>query len=218
MKKFAVLVWGLSMLAGVSVGANADGQIDISAFEQGLEANWEGHSFEGETQYQIEQEQGLSFLRAKSNASASGLVRKIEVDLEKTPILSWRWRVNQGLDALPETEKKGDDYAARLYLVVDGGFFFWKTKALNLVWSSRDVTDEHWPNAFAPDNARMIALRGANDPSGQWLEERIDVAALLTAWLGKDATKIDAVAIMTDTDNSGLQAQADYADIRFSAN
>lgn len=191
--------------------------VDISEFGPNYTENWEAHSFEGDTQYSLKQDGG-AYLSAKSVAAASGLVRKIEVDLKKTPVLNWRWRLNERLPELKEQEKDGDDYAARLYVVVSGGFFFWKTKALNLVWSSRDAKGQSWPNAFAPDNAKMVAVRGVNDASGQWYEERVNVAELLEQWLGEDIEQIDAVAIMTDTDNSGLSASADYADIRFTSN
>jgi hypothetical protein len=194
---------------------SANPSIDISSFDRPLDETWEDHSFEGDTHYERRKESDLDFLYAKSEASASGLVRELEVDLEKTPVLTWRWRVNEGIQGLDETTKNGDDYAARIYVVVSGGFFFWKTKALNFVWSGGESKGESWPNAFAPDNARMVALRDSRDPQRQWLEERVNVAELLSDWLGEKVTQIDAVAIMTDTDNSGLSAQADYASIRF---
>ena len=39
----------------------------------------------------------------------------------------------------------------------------------------------------------------------------------LKAVFGKDITSIDAIAIMTDTDNTGKEAHASYGDIYFTA-
>ena len=181
-------------------------------------ASWESHSFEGETDYRlIEGGRGSAqVIRAVSKASASGLVIEKEVDLRKTPYLNWEWRVDEALGELEETTKAGDDYAARVYVIVSGGWLFWRTKALNFVWSGRDAKGESWPNAFAPDNALMLVLRGVNDPHKKWVSEKINVREKLSEWLEEDVDTIHAVAIMTDTDNSGGRAQAQYGPIYFS--
>lgn len=44
---------------------------------------------------------------------------------------NWSWRVEKPHSDLDERSKQGDDYAARVYIVVDGGLMFWKTIALN---------------------------------------------------------------------------------------
>lgn len=180
---------------------------------------WDRHSFEGETDYSLQRskEKGFPYILARSEASASGLIRELEVDLEKTPVLNWKWRLDRRLAPLPETSKEGDDYAARLYVIVSGGWLFWRTKALNFVWSSREVKGAQWPNAFAPDNALMLALKDATDPTGQWFQESINVRALLSEWLGEGVSTIHAVALMSDTDNSGRSASAAFADIHFTA-
>lgn len=180
---------------------------------QGLDS-WDSHSFEGDTQYALVEVDGVPVLRAESRASASGLVREQAFDLKKTPILTWRWRVIDGLPELDEHSKKGDDYAARIYVIVSGGWQFWKTRALNFVWSGRNAKGEEWDNAFAGDNAKMLALRGQEAELGIWYEERVDIAKLLMDWFGEEVDEIDAIAIMTDTDNSGLSAKAEYAELK----
>jgi len=213
MLQFLGHVFVLMLVAVVSHAAPKE--VDISSFDVAGFDLWEAHSFEGETDYQLKRESTRTFVRATSDSAASGLVREIEIDLRKTPILAWRWRAHLLPGALNEQEKTGDDYGARVYVVVSGGFFFWRTKALNFVWSNQAEKHASWPNAFAPDNALMLALRNHQDEKNVWYEERVNVAELLESWLGEPVDTIHAIAIMTDTDNSGLQAQADYADIRF---
>ena len=94
---------------------------------------------------------------------------------------------------------------------------FWRTKALNFVWSSSDRKNTRWPNAFAPDNALMVALRDRSDGTNRWQHERVNVKQLLEEWLGDSVSHIDAIAIMTDTDNSGLNAAASFGDLYFSS-
>ncbi len=178
---------------------------------------WEEIRFNGLTNYQIQGSDQHNFLKAESKNSASGLVFKKEIDLSKTPYLNWSWRLEQALPELPETTKSGDDYAARIYLIHSGGWFFWQTKALNYVWSSRDSKHTSWANAYAPDNALMFAIRDKSDSKGVWFTEKRQVQADFKAWLGKEINQIEGVAIMTDTDDSEGHALVYYGDIYFSA-
>ncbi len=178
-------------------------------------AKWEEKSFEGATRYQLVELNKQRVLKASSKASASGLFRKERINIKEFPYLNWRWQAASKLAELPETKKNGDDYVARVYVVRSGGWFFWETMALNYVWSSRSERGAIWPNAFAPDNARMVALRTAGDEPGQWYQEKRNVYEDFKKWLGEDVEYIDAVAIMTDTDNSGSQAEAYYGEIFF---
>ena len=73
-----------------------------------------------------------------------------------------------------------------------------------------------WPNAFAGDHAMMLALRGPEATLNIWYNEKRNVEVDLKKLFGEDLRTIDAVALMTDTDNSGGQVTAFYGDIWFS--
>jgi len=176
---------------------------------------WDTHQFVGETRYRLVELEGITVLQADSRQSASGLIKKQRIDLEQTPWLEWRWRIGNRLPAADETTKAGDDYAARVYVVVDGGLFFWRTKALNYVWANTSPQGKTWPNAFAGNNAMMLALRSAGDATGTWYSERRNVREDLQRMFGEDIRYIDAIALMTDTDNGGGEVTAWYGDIRF---
>ncbi len=191
-------------------------RISISNFDDHLKG-WEQKSFAGNTDYRIAEENGRKVLVADSMATASGLGKKIKVDLNKTPYINWSWKVDNTLDGLDETTKAGDDYVARLYVVKSGGALLWKTKALNYVWSSNQSQEDIWRNAFQPKNAIMLAVRGSKDQPGQWVTEKRNVLEDFKKAFGKDIDKIDAVAIMTDTDNSMREASASYGEIYFTA-
>ncbi len=183
--------------------------------KEGL-TGWEQKSFSGETRYQLVDENGAKVLKAKSSASASGMFKKIRIDLDKTPWLNWSWKIENSLGNVDEQSKAGDDYPARIYVVVDGGFFFWKTKALNYVWSSNQPKGESWPNAYT-GNARMIAIESGDEKRGQWVSERRNVREDLRRQFGEVIRYIDAVAVMTDTDNASGKAVAYYGDLVFSS-
>ncbi len=68
-------------------------------------------------------------------------------------------------------------------------------------------------NAFT-ENAQVMALQ--SEKGAGWATERRDVRADFKQCFHDDITFIDAVAIMTDTDNSQQAAIAWYGDIYFS--
>jgi len=204
----------------------ASEKIDISDFQSNTLSDWTSKSFSGETDYAIINENGDAILKADSYSSASGIAKEQVIDLKKTPYINWSWKIDHRLDGLSETTKDGDDYAARLYLVKDGGWKLWKTLALNYVWSSNQARQSTWNNAFVSDNAKMIAIQGKASSTSTWYTEKRDVYADMIARFGDKGSDdknekayryIDAVAIMTDTDNSKLSATAYYKDIYFSA-
>ncbi|MCK5191432.1 MAG: DUF3047 domain-containing protein, partial [Methylococcales bacterium] len=94
---------------------------------------------------------------------------------------------------------------------------FWKTKALNYVWVGNTVKGTIWPNAFAGNSAMMLAIRSSDDKTHTWYQEKRNILRDLKQQFGTDIRYIDAVAIMTDTDNGNGDATAYYGDIYFSA-
>ncbi len=206
------------LLLMASLNSWSEERITVGNFSSGKYDQWEEKVFKGKTQYKIVVDENKGkVLRAESHAGASGLVREIAIDLTKTPILNWSWRINKTLEHLDERTKAGDDYVARLYIVVSGGFAFWNTKSLNYVWASKMPIGSTWPNAYAGENVIMIALQSGNSIAGRWQQQKRNIRSDLKAYFGKDIKTIDAVAIMTDTDNSGQQASAWYGDVFFTS-
>jgi hypothetical protein len=99
-------------------------------------------------------------------------------------------------------------------VIVSGGLAFWRTRSLVYVWSSNQPKGSTWDNAFT-DNAKVIALESGDADAGRWIREKRDVRADFRRLFGDDVDTLDAVAIMTDTDNSGQSATAWYGDISF---
>ena len=202
-----LLTWTGLVLAAAAI-------LMVGHFSAGDLQDWKTKSFAGETQYQRVEKDGRRVLQADSKGTASGLYREITVNLERTPYLNWSWRVNNVLTGVDERTKAGDDYPARVYVVVSGGLAFWRTRSLVYVWSSNQPVGSTWDNAFT-SNVRTIALRSGNVAG--WFNEKRNVRADFKRLFGDDIQQINAVALMTDTDNSGQAATAWYGDIYFTA-
>lgn len=207
--------WIAALLFPLSLSA-AEKVVPIGQFSRGDLSGWEEKRFSGETDYRFFRINNHTSLRARSNDAASGRYKEVNVDLGTTPILHWTWKVDNLLDGVNEQTKAGDDYPARVYVVFSGGLFFWRTRAINYVWSSNQPVGTTWPNAFT-GNAKMIAVQSGAEQLGQWVSEQRNVAEDYRQLFGEEPGNVDAVAIMTDTDNSGQRASAWYGDIWFAA-
>lgn len=209
----------------MSLSSYASPRLNLTSFELGSLDKWEKEIFYGETDYNLVNQGDRFVLNAKSDMSASGLFLRQKIDLKTTPYLNWSWSVTRGLPMLDERKKSGDDHAARVYIVIQDGPFFWQTRSINYVWSGSQNTGEVWPNPFAKNNVVMLAVRGKDSSLNQWYSEKKNVYEDLIQYFGDKGSDeanmaayryIDAVAIMTDTDNSGASAESFYGDIIFS--
>ena len=205
---------GLVAILLVSTVMAASGTINVLMLPD--LSDWNTEKFSGETSYELVNIDDRPAIKAVSNSSASGMVREIKVDLTKTPYLNWSWKVDSTFDGLDETKRSGDDYAARVYVVISGGIFFWRTRAISYTWASVQPKGSNSPNAYS-GNVIMVAVDSGQEYAGQWVTQKRNVLEDLKTLHGIDKTHIDAVAIMTDTDNSNKSATAYYGDIYFTA-
>jgi len=203
------------LAAGLCVTLQAQAErVDVGRFSEGDLDGWTQRQFAGETQYRLQSDGRHVALHARSQATASGLYRELKVDLAASPVLHWSWRIDRPVDGTSERSRAGDDYSARVYVVFARGPLPWQMRAVNYVWSSREPAGSVWPNAFT-SNAWMVAVRSGSGDAGHWQNEARDVLSDYRRLFGEDPPEASAVAIMTDTDNTRLAAEAWYGDIWF---
>ncbi len=184
----------------------------VEDFESGNLTGWEEEVFRGKTRYEVIPDGPGRVLRAESEGTASALVFRKSYRLEDFPFLSWRWKVDQVLDRGDARTREGDDYAARLYVV----FPHWfppKTRSINYIWANRLPRGSFLPNPYF-GNAVMLAVESGGERVGLWRQERRNVLEDYRAIFGEAPPQVGAIAIMTDTDNTGESARAFYDDIR----
>jgi hypothetical protein len=219
-----MLRW-IILLVSVTACLNVAASTNLTSLNDNGIQHWEAKVFSGKSIYTIDKYKGRLALHAISHNSASGLLLKKQIDLAITPYINWSWLIEKKLLPLDERSKRGDDFVARIYVVIDGGFWFWNTKSLNYVWSSNQDKGLVWDNPFAGSNVKMLSIQGKTSPKGQWLEEKRNVYQDLIDTFGDKGSEkanrkayqyIDIIAIMTDTDNSGKKAESYYGDITFS--
>ncbi|GAB4247144.1 MAG: DUF3047 domain-containing protein [Deltaproteobacteria bacterium] len=206
------LVFLLSAALAVPAGIAA-GPLLIDDFGKGLSAGWEKKIFKGETAYRPVLEEGRPAVKAESRASASALIHRVSLDPKAHPRLSWSWKIARTIGKGDERTKGGDDYAARVYVVFPSALF-WRTRAVNYIWANRLPRGAFLSNAYT-GNAVMVAVESGDGNAGKWVDEERNLVEDYRRAFGEDPPKVGAVAIMTDTDNTGEEAVAWYGAVRF---
>lgn len=72
----------------LSTEARAE-RVDVGRFSAGELDGWTSRSFVGETRYRLTDHGGRHVLHAFSDGTASGLYRRVRVNLAETPYLHW---------------------------------------------------------------------------------------------------------------------------------
>ncbi len=213
--RIVMSVYGLFFLS-LMQSAYAQEAIIVADFSKNSLSSWNEKEFSKKTLYTLKKLPEHSILNASSQQSASGLFKEIHIDLKKTPYVNWSWKIDNQLKGINERSKEGDDYAARIYLVKKHALLFWKTKALNYVWSSNQNKGVSWDNAYT-SQAKMLAVEGQTSTVGQWYTEKRNVRDDFKRLFGETVDSIDVVAIMSDTDNSKKSVSASYGKLFFTA-
>lgn len=181
--------------------------------------------------YTLVRDGGAVVVRAHAEDSASGLVRRVRIDLAEYPVMAWRWKVDGVIARGDVTRRDGDDYPARIYVTFDFpvsrlsfgdrvkyralrvlGYRDIPTRALNYIWANRAGETRIVANPFT-DWVRMVPVESGPANAGRWRSARRNVADDYRAAFGESPPAITGIAIMTDADNTGGEATASYGDL-----
>jgi len=202
-------------LALALLGAPALPAADLfEGFGAGWNKRWEEkHFFRKPTTYAVTDDGGRRVLHAVSQAAHGGMIRRIALAAPESAELRWQWKVRQPLHAnRRERERAGDDFAARVMVVFEESIVPLRTRALAYVWAAHETAGATFPNPYTK-NVGMIVVRSGGADAGRWCAESRDLVADYRAFFGEPPRRIDAVAVLVDTDNTGLAAEAWFADL-----
>ena len=168
------------------------------------------------TTYTLGSDENGNFLKAEAQGKASGLGIEKKINLLETPFINITWKVEKDLTGIDEKSKKGHDYAARVFVIKEIGKLPWQKRAINYVFSSNNTVGENWISPYTKQSLDYV-LSTTKDNLNKWVTVKANVRAHFKKFHDLEVNEIDGVAVMTDTDNSKLQAIAYYQNIYFSS-
>ena len=171
---------------------------------------------DNKTIYTVGSNENGNFLKAVADNAASGLGKEIKIDLNKTPFINITWKIEKDLQGINENSKKGHDFAARVFAVKKTGATPLSNRAINYVFSSNSAVGQSWPSPYTKKSIDNV-LANTKDNLNIWVTVKANVKEDFKKFHDLDVNELDGLAIMSDTDNSKMEAIAYYQNIYFSA-
>ena len=168
------------------------------------------------TLYSVGSDENGNFLKAVADNSASGLGKKVNINLNKTPIINITWKVEKDLAGIKENTKKAHDYAARVFVIKKTGATLLSNRAINYVFSSNNEIGFNSPSPYTKKSIDYV-LSTTKDSLNEWITVRSNVKEDFKRFHNLNVDQIDGLAIMADTDNSKLKSISYFQNIYFSS-
>jgi hypothetical protein len=206
-----VLVLGI--LYESSGGASETVQVrrveDFSSFKDGsFPEGWKSRGGDGGTVYRVRRNRE-AFLEANAVSSAVAIAKKFTYDLSQYPYLRWQWRVLELPRGGDERFKDTGDSAAAVYVIFEG---FLRPKNIKYVWSASlplGTTTESPYNS----KTKIVVLRNQHSQLGEWVTETVNVYADYKRLFDEEPEQVQAIGLMSDSDNTSSKAVAHYKGI-----
>ena len=227
--KFLNMVMAISICSCVSLAE----EVNFVSWDL-KERGWEEVLFEGKTPNKFSG-CGKGCIKIDTNLSVSMIGRKIDIDLQATPILTWEWRVEKPVTVTDLTIKGKDDRAAALYVT----FPYDPKKAslsekllrpmvelkrgenapgrvISYVWAGYGAPDEVIDSPFFGSAGAIIIRRNQSEKIGEWVDERVDVASDYRRIFGMPPNRANYIFVAGDSDDTHTSNQALLRNIQFS--
>ncbi len=168
------------------------------------------------TEYSVGFNENGNFLKAVADNAASGLGKKVNINLNKTPIINITWKVEKDLVGINENTKKGHDFAARVFVIKKTGATPLSNRAINYVFSSNNDVGQNSPSPYTKKSIDNV-LATTKENLNEWVSVKANVKKDFKRFHNLDVNELDGLAIMSDTDNSKMKSVAYFQNIYFSA-
>ena len=170
--------------------------------------------------YEIREEENgnqyLQFDGIRGKHMSYPLINKENLDLIKTPLLNWRWRIHNTPVGGNEDNDNTNDVAASIYVVFDLGRVLFKKvpKSIRYTWSSTLPEGTELSKFFG--NQKIIVMGSGDKNNGEWQSLERNVVEDYKRLFGDSPPNIPiAILILSDGNSTNHIAKADYDDIFF---
>ena len=167
------------------------------------------------THYRITEVNGRRCLHARSHQGASILISGVRFNPGTYAWLSWDWRVDRLVEGEALDRKEGSDAAARVYVYFDTHGMPWQKRSLDYVWSASRPVGTILSSAFSPESKIIVAASGRTF-LGRWRHVSRNLKDDYASGFGGPMPPVIAIGLMTDTDNTGGEAEAYFDDLAVS--
>ncbi len=193
-------------------------QLETFAGRSSFYDRWQVKRWAGTVRLDFLADGDTPYLQLTCPSSSWAFYRRLDVDLARTPVLTWAWKA----DVLPTggdgRKRVTDDEAGQVYILFRGRGLLGALTERILVYTWETVPPRgliYTPQRNA--ETRVFVLRNQEDDLGSWKRESRDVARDFRLAFGEDPPKPIGVSFQIDSDDTRSEAQCAFADLAFTA-
>lgn len=183
---------------------------DFSAFKPlFFPEKWKTRDKRGEALYLVQEEGNGNnlFLRADVFSDSVTIYKRLKWDIEKYPYFSWRWRVKQLPPEGNERIQEKNDTAAAVY-GSKINLFKLNVNSVKYIWSATLPKG----TVFKQKTTWVIVVESGEENLGKWITYKVNLLEDYKKFWGKSPSKLDIVAILSDSNATHSRVIADYDD------
>jgi Protein of unknown function (DUF3047) len=177
---------------------------------RGIPGGWKGQNW-GDATYDLEivADNDQPSLRLKSNGGSSTISRDLgaSVDLKRTPVLQWSWKVMTLPGGGHACNKSTDDQAAQVYVVWLRAPEALRSRIIGYIWDST-ARPGTICKSQKTSTVTYIVLRSGFDELGKWVTERRNVVEDFRTIYGEAPDNPSALSLSIDSNDTRSSADA----------
>jgi hypothetical protein len=185
---------------------------DFSSFKDGsFPEGWKSRGGDETGVYRVKRNHE-AYLEANAVNSAVAIAKEFAYELSEYPYLKWEWRVVKLPQGGDERFKETGDSAAAIYVIFQG---ILRPNTIKYVWSASLPLGTTTQSPYN-SKTKIVVLQNQHSPLDQWIAETVDVRDDYKRLFGKEPEQVQAIGLMSDSDNTGSVAIAHYRGIAVS--
>jgi hypothetical protein len=179
---------------------------DFSTFKDGsFPEGWKSRGGDETGVYRVKRNHE-AYLEANAVNSAVAIAKEFAYELSEYPCLKWEWRVVKLPQGGDERFKETGDSAAAIYVIFQG---ILRPNTIKYVWSASLPLGTTTQSPYN-SKTKIVVLQNQHSPLDQWIAETVDVCDDYKRLFGKEPEQVQAIGLMSDSDNTGSVAIAHY--------
>jgi hypothetical protein len=186
----------------------------------GVPDGWQGESWGKTSSFDltIESDGNRRVLHLRSRSDRSTINRDLRgvVDLKKTPILEWSWKVVTLPPGGDARRRQTTDQAAQIYVVWARPPEILRSRIIGYAWDTTAPAGEIIKSKKT-GTVTYVIMRSGGDKLGTWLTERRNVADDFRKIYGEEPGNPTALSISIDSNDTRSEAESYIGAIAFRA-
>jgi hypothetical protein len=215
MRSLMVLLFMLPIFGTASGVPAAEGSIVIADFTdwivpKGMPPSWELKVKSGKAAFDVMRDGDIPALHMKSVDSSFSLQGKVNVDVKRYPVLSWKWKVTQLPKGGDFRKSRTDDQAAQLFLA------FTETKAIVYIWDTsapQGLMESTSPVPFM--TVKVVVVRSGPAELGRWIAETRNVYEDFKKFFGDEPPPVKGMRLQINSQHTRTSAESYFGDVVF---